>query len=293
MKAADAALAVFVMAVWGLNFPLAKFALAELPPIFSMALRFALVAVLLLPFVKAPRGDMKAIALLGFTLGGLHFSSMFTGLSGLDAGMAAIASQAQVPFAALLSAVFLKDYPGWRRWLGMGLAFFGIWLASGEPRVGGAPFYVALVLFASFMWAVANFQFKALAHVDGFALNAYSALWSVIFQLGFSVALETGQLAALTSASPAAFAALAYQAIMVTIVTYWIWYRLIRRHPVNVVMPFTLLVPVFGVLSGVAIMGDPLGWRTIAGGLATITGVAILVLRRPADVGGDSTSKMS
>jgi O-acetylserine/cysteine efflux transporter len=293
MKASDMALAVIVMAIWGLNFSVAKFALAELPPIFTMALRFALVAALLLPFVKAPVADMKALALLGFTLGGLHFSSMFTGLSQLDAGLAAIASQSQVVFAALLSAILLKDYPGWRRWLGMGLAFFGIWLAAGEPRVGFAPLALGLVLFASFMWAVANFQFKALAHVDGFALNAYSALWSVPFQLAFSFALESGHLDALAAASPAAFAAIAFQSIVITIVTYWIWYRLIRRHPVNVIMPFTLLVPVFGVIFGAAIMGDPLGWRTLAGGLATIAGVAIIVLRRPADVGGDSTSKMS
>lgn len=293
MKAGDVALAVFVMAVWGLNFSIAKFALAEFPPIFTMALRFALVAALLLPFVKAPRGDMKAIALLGFTLGGLHFSSMFTGLSGLDAGLAAIASQSQVVFAALLSAILLKDYPGWRRWLGMGLAFFGIWLAAGEPRVGGAPFFLGLVLFASFMWAVANFQFKALTHIDGFALNAYSALWSVPFQLAFSALLENGQLEALARASAVAWSAVVFQSVMVTIVTYWMWYRLIRRYAVNVAMPFTLLVPVFGVMFGAIIMGDPLGWRTLAGCLATVAGVAIIVLRRPADVGGDSTSKMS
>lgn len=293
MRTGDIALAVFVMAVWGLNFSVAKFALAELPPIFTMALRFALVAALLLPFVKVPRGDMKALALLGFTLGGLHFSSMFTGLSQLDAGLAAIASQSQVVFAALLSAILLKDYPGWRRWLGMALAFFGIWLAAGEPRVGGAPLYVGLVLFASFMWAVANFQFKALTHVDGFALNAYSALWSVPFQLAFSAMLESGQIEGLRNASAGAFAAIAFQSVMITIVTYWIWYRLIRRHPVNVVMPFTLLVPVFGVAFGAVIMDDPLGWRTLAGSLATIAGVAIIVLRRPAEVGGESTSKMS
>jgi O-acetylserine/cysteine efflux transporter len=293
MNTKDIGLAVFVMAVWGLNFSVAKFALAEMPPIFVMALRFALVAALLVPFVRVPRGDMKALALLGFTLGGLHFSSMFTGLSKLDAGLAAIASQSQVVFAALLAAILFKDYPGWRRWLGMGLAFFGIWLAAGEPRIGFDPLSLGLVLFASFMWAVANFQFKALVHIDGFALNAYSALWSVPFQLAFSAMLETGQIEALTAASPTAFAAVAFQSVMITIVTYWIWYWLIRRHAVNMVMPFTLLVPVFGVLFGAALMGDPLGWRTLAGGLATVAGVAIIVLRRPADVGGDSTSKMS
>jgi len=294
MRPIDAALTVGIMLIWGLNFVVAKLALNELPAIFTMSLRFALVAILLLPFVKAPSAkDMKAIALLGFTLGGLHFSSMFTGLKNLDAGLAAIATQSQVPFAALLSAVILKDYPGWRRWAGMGLAFFGIWLATGEAGTGGAPFFVGLVLFASLMWAIANFQFKALTHVDGFTLNAYTALWSVPFQLAFSAMLETGQIDALINATWRAYVGVAFMSIMITICTYWLWYRLLRRYTVNVTIPYTLLVPVFGVLSGAIFNGDVVGWRTLAGAAATIAGVAIIVLRRPADVGGESTSKMS
>jgi O-acetylserine/cysteine efflux transporter len=294
MRPIDAALTVGIMMIWGLNFVVAKLALAEMPAIFTMSLRFALVAILLLPFVKMPsRQDMKAIALLGFTLGGLHFSSMFTGMKNLDAGLAAISTQSQVPFAALLSAVILKDYPGWRRWTGMGLAFFGIWLATGGAVSGAAPFYVGLVLFASFMWAVANFQFKSLTHIDGFTLNAYTALWSVPFQIAFSAMLETGQIEAFVNASWRAYAGVVFMSVMITICTYWMWYRMLRRYSVNVTMPYTLLVPVFGVMAGVIFNGDDLGWRMIAGTAATIAGVAIIVLRRPADVGGESTSKMS
>ena len=81
--------------------------------------------------------------------------------------------------------------------------------------------------------------------------------------------------------------------VVITICTYWLWYRLLRRYSVNVTIPYTLLVPVFGVMFGVIFNGDDLGWRMIAGTAATIAGVAIIVLRRPADVGGESTSKMS
>jgi O-acetylserine/cysteine efflux transporter len=62
---------------------------------------------------------------------------------------------------------------------------------------------------------------------------------------------------------------------------YGVWYDLMRRFAVNQVMPFTLLVPVFGVLSGVIFFGDPLTLAILIGGACTVVGVAIVVIRRP------------
>jgi O-acetylserine/cysteine efflux transporter len=54
-----------------------------------------------------------------------------------------------------------------------------------------------------------------------------------------------------------------------------------RRYSVNQVMPFTLLVPVFGVLSGVVFYDDRLTLPMLIGGVGTILGVAIITIRRP------------
>ncbi len=70
-------------------------------------------------------------------------------------------------------------------------------------------------------------------------------------------------------------------AVMVTVVGYGLWYHLLRHHPVNQTMPFTLLVPVFGVVFGVLLLGETLTWRTVVGGLLTLFGVSVIVLRRP------------
>src|SRR3546814_9483163 len=74
-----------------------------------MALRFALVAILLLPFAKRPEGQWGAVFAIAVTLGLLHFSFMFHGLKTVDAGTASIAIQLQVPFASLLAAIVFKD----------------------------------------------------------------------------------------------------------------------------------------------------------------------------------------
>ena len=281
MKPSDFALVLIVMVIWGLNFVFAKWGLAQFPPIFMMGLRWATVAAVLLPFVRIPRKQLAGILLISFTLGCVHFSLMFTGLKGTDAAVAAIATQTQVPFAALIAAVVHKDRLGWRRATGMALAFVGIVIMAGEPRHADNLLPILMVIAASFMWAVANIQIKQLGAVDGFALNAYLGLFAAPQLFLASAFLENGQLAAVANADWVGWTAVAYMAILVTVVSYVMWFRVLRRYPVNQVMPFTLLVPVFGVIAAALLLNEPLTVRVILGGLATVAGVGVIVLRRP------------
>ena len=80
-------------------------------------------------------------------------------------------------------------------------------------------------------------------------------------------------------------------AILVTVISYVMWYRILRRYSVNQAMPFTLLVPVIGVLAAALLLDEPLTLRVILGGVATIAGVAVIVLRRPKLAAPEATSK--
>jgi O-acetylserine/cysteine efflux transporter len=261
MTPRDVGALLLVAAVWGMNFAVVKVGLAELPPIFFVALRFAAVAVVLLPFVRLSRNKLPQLVALSVTLGGLHFSMMFIGLRSLDVATSAIAIQLQVPFAAILAAIVFKDKLGWRRLLGMAIAFGGVALIAGEPRFGGNLLPLVLVVSAALVWSIANIQIKALGdEVDVFALSAWVAL---------------------LAASWRAWGAIAYQVVLVTIFGYGVWYSVMRRHPINQVMPFTLLVPLFGVLSGIIFLDERLTVPMLIGSAATIAGVAIIVVRRP------------
>ena len=122
---------------------------------------------------------------------------------------------------------------------------------------------------------------KRLADVDGFALNGWMALFATPQLLLASLVLESGQWQAMAAASWQGWGSVVYQALVVVIFGYGLWYGLLRRHSVNQVMPFTLLVPLFGVLSGVMFLGEAVTWALAIGGLTTIAGVAIIVFRRP------------
>jgi O-acetylserine/cysteine efflux transporter len=280
MRLVDYAIALVVMVIWGLQLPVGKIGVTELPPLLFMAIRFTFVAALICPFFPLPRDKLRGVLLLSFVLGSLHFTCMFTGLSLIDASTASLLLQSQVPFAALLAAIFFCDRLGWRRFLGLLVAIAGVVVIVGEPRFGRDPLPPFLILAASFFWAFANILIKRLGSIDGIALSGWLALFAAPQLLALSLLLESGQGAAMRAADWAGWGAMAYGGIAVTVVSYAMWYPLVRRYPVNQTMPFTLLIPLFAVASSAAILGEKLTVQTALGGVATVLGVAIIVLRR-------------
>ncbi len=52
---------------------------------------------------------------------------------------------------------------------------------------------------------------------------------------------------------------------------------MLKRYDVNQAMPFTLLMPLFGVLFAAIFLSEPVGWGLLIGGLLTLAGVAITI----------------
>ncbi|MBP2231193.1 O-acetylserine/cysteine efflux transporter [Azospirillum agricola] len=281
MSVQDIGLALVVVLLWGVNFVAAKLALAEFSPLLLMGLRFTLVAALLLPFVRVPWGRLRGILLLSMVLGSVHFPLMFMGIKGLDAATASVAAQLQVPFSSLMAAIFFKDRLGWRRTLGMVIAFAGVALLAGEPERIENPVPLLLVVTASLAFALGSVQIKRLESVEGFTLNAWMALFAAPQLLTLSLLVERDQIAAIRNATLVGWGALAFIAVMATIVAYGLWYRLLRLYDVNQTVPYLLLLPAVGVASGVLLLGEPLSWRLVVGGLVTVAGLSLIVLRRP------------
>src|SRR5262245_50307460 len=174
MPLATVAALLAVTFVWGINFAVVKVGLAFLPPIAFVALRFLIVGLILLPWLRLPRRRLADLLLLSLVLGVVHFSLMFSGMKSLDVSTAAIAIQLQVPFAAILAAIFFKDRLGWRRLTGMAIAFAGVVLIAGEPRLQGNLRPLLLVVTAACVWAGANILIKRIGdEVDVLSLNGW------------------------------------------------------------------------------------------------------------------------
>jgi O-acetylserine/cysteine efflux transporter len=267
-----------VMLIWGLNFIAAKWGLEEFPPLLMMGIRFSLVALLLCPWNRISPRLLLHVLPLSLTLGSVHFSLMFGGLARVDAALAALLVPVQVPIAAVLAALFFRERLTIRLAIGFAFAFVGIVLIAGEPRAGD-PLAVAMILGASFVWAVANIQLKYVAGIDPYALSGWIAFFAAPQLLALSLLFEHEHWRVLAAASWRGWSSTLYQAVAVAIVSYAMWYRLIRVYPVNQLMPFTLLAPVIAVAGAVVLLGEEVSLRLVGGGLATMAGVAVTVLR--------------
>jgi O-acetylserine/cysteine efflux transporter len=282
MRPLHIAIALLVITIWGLNFVMVKLGLSEVPPFLFMALRYGVVALILIPFVKWPKGKFWPILAYSVILGNLHFSMMSNAVDQIDVSTVALLSQLNTPFAVILAAILLKDYPGWRRVLGIVIAFAGCAVIAGEPRLDDELWPVLLVVGGTFMFGLANIQVKAIGDIDPFALNAWMALMAAPQIIVWSLIMERDQLHLLASMSAVGWSAVFYQSVVVVIVGYGLWHWLLKRYPVSQIVPFTLLMPVIGVAGGVLLLGDPLTLAMIGGGALIIVGVSIVALRQAA-----------
>jgi len=247
-----------------------------------MSLRFAVVALILIPFIRWPAGRLHSLLAYSMTLGVVHFSMMFSAINLIDASTVALLSQLNTPFAVILSAILFKDYPGWKRILGILVAFSGCIVIAGEPRFDGALIAIFLVVGGTFTWAVAAIQAKKLGDIGPFALNGWMAVFAAPQLFVISLLLEDGQLAAMQSISWTGVISVLYQSVLVVIIGYGLWYGLIKRYPLSRVIPFTLLLPVVGVAGGVLALGEALTMEMVIGGVLVIVGVGIVALRQAA-----------
>ncbi|MEO0617921.1 MAG: EamA family transporter [Pseudomonadota bacterium] len=281
----DVALALCVPLIWGMGFVFAKAAIAHFPPIFLMALRFAVTAAALVFFVKPPVHAFGALFVIAFVSAAIQYSLTFNGLAGLDASTAVLVVQLEVPFLVLLGALLLGETPGWRQVLGIVVAFVGVGFIAGEPRIIDAWVSVSLVASGAFVWALGQVMLRELARrlegkgqppIDGFALIAWIAMFAAPQLMVFSLFFENNHAAYLASANTVVWGTVIYLGLVMTALGYGIWYSLITRHPVSRVGPFLLLLPVFSVIASVIILGEKLTVWTVAGGLLVLAGLAIL-----------------
>ena len=265
---------------FGFNLVASKFGMAELPPFTFTAFRFALVAAVLLWALRIRPGQMGAVVIVGIALGSLHFGLAYRGLSlAGDAATMAIAFQLTVPFVTLLSMIFLGERIGWRRGLGLVLAFAGIVVMGFDPRVFEYRDALVYVTLGCLSAAVGTLVMKRLRGVGVFELQAWIAVLSAPVLAACALTLEPMSFAQLRAVSPLTWGAVVFSALATSIVGHGGFFYLIQRHEVSLIAPLTLFSTLFAILFGVWLLGDVITIRIAVGGVLTLFGVLVLVMR--------------
>lgn len=276
-------LVLLLCAGWGGNFLAAAVALEALPPFLCTGLRLGIVLLCLFPSLRpVPRGQRARLAAVALSNGALHFALVFWALSAArDLSSVAVALQTYVPMSALLGVLLLGERPGVREGVGIGLAFAGVVIVRFDPLVLDAPGALGLTLSAAFMLALGTTLMRGLRGVGVLALQAWTALIGCPFLLGLSALLERDQLARLAAAEPRHWVALAYTALVASLLCHGMLYWLVQRHPVARVTPWLLLVPVIAGALDLLVRGNRPGPELLIGGATVLLGVLTVALPRP------------
>ncbi len=281
MPASHLLVALITCMAWGGNWLFSAYGLLHFPPFWFTALRFAVVLLVLLPFLKPlPHGQRRLAAAVAVINGVLHFGINFVGLKMAgDISSMAVALQSSIPMSALLSVVILGERLSRRVMLGIAVAFLGVLVLGFDPLVLDAPLALACALTSAFMLALGMTLSRRLSGIGAFQMQAWTAAFSLPLLLLISATVERDQLQLVASAGLLPWVGVLYSALMASIVGHGLLFWLVQRHPVSQVTPYLLMTPLFAMALGVFVWGDRPGPRLLVGGSLVLAGVLVVAVR--------------
>jgi drug/metabolite transporter (DMT)-like permease len=282
-KATHRAELALLMAVFllGTNPVAVKYAVAAVPPLPFVALRFTVAGLLLLGAVLylRPGGGIERkdlLPMIGVGVVGVGMTNMlFTSGVNLTSASDTALLYAVVPvWGMILASVLGLERPTLRGILGVGLAFLGI-IVVVYGGLGGSDSSLTgnlLVLGATVCWgSYTVLSLPLLEKYSPLVVAAYTMLFGGLATLPFAfpsfVDLDWDAMSA------GVWAAVAYSTIFVAAFGFFAWQQGVSRIGVNKVLVYQYLITSVGVGSGIVLLGEELGVNKLIGGAIILFGV--------------------
>lgn len=253
---------------------------ADVSPLAQIGIRSAIAALLVIAvaryrgvrlMVPAQAGPGLLVG-LGFTL---EFGFVALGLNYTLASHMAVFLYTSPVFAAIGLHLFVPGEELARRhWIGVILAFLGMVVAMApQSGVSGAILLGdALGVLAGLSWAATTLVLRttSLSEAPPVRTLSYQLVTAAVLLL--IAAGISGDLSSIHM-TPLAWASMSFQTLGVSFSALLLWFWLLRRYLASRLGVLSFLSPVFGVLFGARLLGDPLSAGFLLGGGAILTGV--------------------
>ncbi len=223
---------------------------------------------------------MKQVLIIALCAGPVGFGFFFAGVALSNPSVVAVVSQLGVPFATILSVIFLKEEVRWKRWLGIALSFIGVMVISFDPTVFNFLTGVIFVILSALVTAVGTIFQRQIRNVGVFEMQAWIAFVAAPIMLAGSFAFEGNHWELVKTASVLQWGGALYTAFASSLIGHAGIYYLLQRYEVTQTAPLTLLSPIFTVIFSVMLLGDVLTTRMIVGALIALTGILIVSIRQ-------------
>lgn len=278
-------LIVFLVLVWGINWPLSKYALQSMPPVLFSGVRTLLGGLLLL-VAAVPRyrrlqfrQTWQIYAISAVVNVVLYYGLQTIGIQYLPAGLFSAIVFLQPVLVGLFSWLWLGELMNGLKLTGLVLGFAGVGVIS--SGAGGASGHISiagilLALGSALSWALGTIYVKkSSSKVDN--------IWLVTMQLIFGGVFMTG-LGSFTESwsevnwSGGFIASLLFISIFVIALGWLVFYKLMDSGEASKVASFTFLIPLVAILIGTLFLHEPFTYSLLVG-LVLVLGSIYLVNR--------------
>lgn len=273
MKPRDLSALILLGVLWGTSFLFIRVAVPALGPFPLMELRVGLTVLALAPFAvalgRAPevRVRWKQFLVMGALNTAVPFSLIAFGEINITASLAAILNSTTVFFSVVVAAVWIGDPLTKRKIAGVVLGVVGVAVLVGLDPL---PLNVVVLLSAGASLLAALFYALAGTYAKRTFSGVKPLTLTVGQQAGAAALLLPPAAATLPGEAPSLPVALSALglAVLCTAVAYLLYFTLIANVGPTSTLTVTFLSPGFGVLFGVALLGEPSasgpssGWRS-------------------------------
>ncbi len=276
------ALALAVTVLWGFSFVVMRDLVDALPPLMVAGLRVVIAALPVLILFRPPAIRWYWTLGIGLTQGTIQMSLLFFAMEfGMPAGLSSLLLQSQVFFTTIFAFAILGEKPGRAQYAGIavsgaGIAIIGLTLPGGPTLVG-----LGFVLVSALSWASSNMIVKLAGTDDLLRLIAWAHLIGIAPLLGLSYVFEGGPAVfiALTDMTLVTIGELFFLGLIATCFGFMLWSYLLRRYPAYLVTPFSLVIPISGLISTALLLDESLGPQRLAGVGLVLIGLVLATLR--------------
>jgi O-acetylserine/cysteine efflux transporter len=291
MRAKDLIIILAVVVIWGVNFVALRVGLNGVPPMLLVCLRFVLSALPAVFLVRRPATPFRYLFWYGMFMGVGQYSLLYGALKlGMPAGLSSIVIQTQSFFTLGFAVWLLGERVKPNQIVGMLIAFGGLSLIALAFDATVGVVSLAMCVGAACAWGLANVITKKASltpnpspfgrgELDALSFLVWASLIPPLPMLALSLLIEGPQQIGfvLTHLSITSIAAMAFTAYLSTLFGFAMWNRMIARHGAAQVAPFSLLVPIFGLVSTAIVLGEQITPIKLVAGVLVMAGLVVFV----------------
>ena len=279
-------LLILAVVIWGFNFSFVKWVVSQIHPLAFNVFRFSIAATLIVTVLSVKEGwkripplDLLKLAGLGFLGHSIYQIFFISGISLTTAGNSSLLLATSPIWTALISAALGKDEVTRKAWMGIILAFVGVFLVtlgSGNrltfygTKTSGDLLIVAAALALSLYTVLSR---DLLDRYSPLKLTAVTMFFGMIGLWVFGwrrVVAENWFSLSLTS-----WAVLLYSSIFAIVLGYVIWFTAVRSVGPTRASVFNNMTPIVAFSVAFIVLGEPVSWLQAIGGFTVISGVIL------------------